>query len=213
MSALADAVLYLHCALVAFIVGGLVVIVIGNLRHWRGVNAPLFRHTHLAAILVVVALTWVGIECPLTTAEAQLRAASGGAVADGDFIAHWVSRLLFWEAPAWVFTSLYTAFAAACVGAQWRWPPRTGSRADSRAEYAPRQSFGRPSTRTGNGVSTTAPPAGSTRQARAPGRDDTASTSSVPMKCSATPSSAATAGTPSTATRSCSTGRRAASPS
>ena len=35
---LADAVLLLHFAVVAFVVGGLVLVPVGNMRHWRWVN-------------------------------------------------------------------------------------------------------------------------------------------------------------------------------
>jgi len=52
---LADAVLILHLAVVVFIVGGLVIIVAGNLRGWRWVNGLGFRVAHLTAIGVVVA--------------------------------------------------------------------------------------------------------------------------------------------------------------
>ncbi len=34
------------------------------------------------------------------------------------FIEHWLSRLLYWEAPWWVFVAGYTGFAAA-VGVAW----------------------------------------------------------------------------------------------
>ena len=37
---------------------------------------------------------------------------------DGDFIAHWLSRLLFYEAPPWAFIALYTAFGLLVV---WSW--------------------------------------------------------------------------------------------
>ena len=47
---LADAVLVLHFAIVLFIVGGLLLIVVGNLRHWRWVNARWFRFAHVAAM-------------------------------------------------------------------------------------------------------------------------------------------------------------------
>src|SRR5690606_14109945 len=49
---LADAVLLTHVALVLFVVGGLVLIVIGNWRGWPRVNRPWFRALHLAAILI-----------------------------------------------------------------------------------------------------------------------------------------------------------------
>jgi len=40
------------------------------------------------------------------------------------FIEHWLSRLLFWNAPAWVFTLIYTSFALLVVAIWWRYPPR-----------------------------------------------------------------------------------------
>lgn len=51
---LADAVLLLHLAVVLFIVGGLVVVGVGNRLGWQWVNAWGFRLTHLVAIGVVV---------------------------------------------------------------------------------------------------------------------------------------------------------------
>lgn len=96
---LADAVLALHVAVVVFVVGGLVLVVAGNLRGWRWVNAWWFRLAHLAAILVVVAEAWFGVVCPLTTAEAWLRSQALAAAYSGGFIEHWLQRLLFYEAP------------------------------------------------------------------------------------------------------------------
>ena len=52
---LADSVLALHFAVVAFVLGGLVFIIIGNFMRWRWVNALWFRLAHLAAIAVVAA--------------------------------------------------------------------------------------------------------------------------------------------------------------
>jgi hypothetical protein len=51
---LADAVLTLHFGIVVFVVGGLVLVVLGNWRGWGFVNRWWFRLTHLAAIGVVV---------------------------------------------------------------------------------------------------------------------------------------------------------------
>jgi polyferredoxin len=50
----------------------------------------------------------LGIACPLTIWEDRLR---GRQIATG-FIERWIDRLLFYEAPAWVFTAAYVAFAA-----------------------------------------------------------------------------------------------------
>lgn len=121
---LADAVLILHAALVLFVVGGLALIVAGNLRGWGWVNGRIFRFTHLAAILVVAGEAWLGAACPLTTLEMVLRARAGDATHAGGFIQYWLQRLLYHDAPGWVFTVAYTVFAL-IVLACWRaFPPR-----------------------------------------------------------------------------------------
>lgn len=121
---LADVVLILHFALVLFVVGGLALIVAGNLRGWGWVNGRGFRLAHLAAILVVAGEAWVDATCPLTTLEMWLRARAGHATHAGGFIQHWLQRLLYFEAPGWVFTLAHTVFAL-IVLACWRaFPPR-----------------------------------------------------------------------------------------
>ncbi|MGE0388104.1 MAG: DUF2784 domain-containing protein [Gammaproteobacteria bacterium] len=120
---LADAVMIAHFAIVLFVIGGLAAIVAGNLRGWRGVNAWPFRLAHLAAMLYIAAQAWLGVDCPLTVLEAFLRARAGDTGYTGAFVAHWVERLLYWQAPAWVFTGAYTAFALLIALAWLRWPP------------------------------------------------------------------------------------------
>jgi hypothetical protein len=120
---LADAVLVLHVGVVLFVVGGLVLIVVGNWRRWPWVNAWWFRLAHLAAIAIVVAQAWLGVDCPLTTLEMSLRAKAHAATYSEGFIAHWLQWLLYYQAPAWVFVLLYTVFALLVVGAWWRFPP------------------------------------------------------------------------------------------
>jgi hypothetical protein len=122
-SLLADGVLVLHVAIVMFVVGGLVSIVVGNLRAWRWVNAPWFRLAHLGAIAIVVAEAWLGVVCPLTTLEMQLRARAGAATYDGSFIAHWLQGLLYYDAPAWAFTLAYSLFGLAVVATWCFFPP------------------------------------------------------------------------------------------
>jgi hypothetical protein len=123
---LADAVLVLHVALVLFVVGGLVLIVVGNLRSWHWVNALWFRLAHLATIAVVVAEAWLGWICPLTTLEMWLRAQAQGATYAGSFIEHWLQAVLFWQAPPWVFVTAYSLFALAVAAAWWYFPPGRG---------------------------------------------------------------------------------------
>ncbi|MEE8306228.1 MAG: DUF2784 domain-containing protein, partial [Gammaproteobacteria bacterium] len=69
---------------------------------------------------VVVLQAWLGVLCPLTRIEVVLRARAGEAVYSGSFIAYWVERLLYYDAPPWVFSSLYTVFGVLVI-ASWLW--------------------------------------------------------------------------------------------
>ena len=124
---LADLVLATHFAVVLFVVGGLAAILVGNRCGWRFVNGWWFRGAHLAAIAIVVAQAWLGLVCPLTTLESWLRVKAGEAGYETSFIEYWLTRLLYYEAPAWVFTVGYTLFGLAVAAAWWQFPPR-GSR-------------------------------------------------------------------------------------
>jgi hypothetical protein len=128
---LADAVLLLHLAIVVFVVGGLVAILVGHARGWGWVRGLGFRLAHLAAIGIVVAESWFGITCPLTTLESWLRAQAGSAPYQRGFIEHWVQRVLFYDAPPWVFVLAYSAFGALVVAAWWYVPPRLPQRRDT----------------------------------------------------------------------------------
>ena len=123
-SHLADLVLLIHFAIVLFVVGGLLLIVLGNFLRWSWVNHWLFRAMHVLAISVVVLESWLGIECPLTTLENWLRLQAGQGVYQGSFIQHWVHSVMFYQAPGWVFALAYTLFGLAVVAAWWRWPPQ-----------------------------------------------------------------------------------------
>jgi hypothetical protein len=116
--ALADAVLVAHVGVVLFIVGGLVLILAGGRLNWAWVRGIRFRALHLAAIGYVVITTWFGIECGLTTLEQSLRTKADQTSFEGDFIAHWLSRLLFYEAPPWAFIAVYTLFGLLVL---WSW--------------------------------------------------------------------------------------------
>jgi hypothetical protein len=119
----ADLVLTLHFALVVFVVGGLVLVVIGNLRAWQWVNAIGFRLAHLGAILVVVAQAWLGVACPLTTLEMWLRSKARLTPYGGSFIEHWVRRLLYYDVPSWVFLLGYSLFGLLVVATWLYFPP------------------------------------------------------------------------------------------
>ena len=107
---IADLILITHLLFVIFVVFGLVLVFAGRLRAWRWVRNPWLRATHLLGIGIVVVQSWLGVICPLTIWEMQLRAMAGDATYHGSFIAHWLGELLYFEAPAWVFVLIYSAF-------------------------------------------------------------------------------------------------------
>lgn len=120
---IADTVLVLHALLVVFVVGLLPLVFIGA-RRWRWVRKPWLRGLHLLAIGIVVLQAWIGATCPLTDWEWQLRVAAGQPADAGSFIGRWLQAGLYWSAPDWVFTAVYTAFGV-LVAASWiAVPPR-----------------------------------------------------------------------------------------
>jgi polyferredoxin len=126
----ADVTLLLHAAFVVFVVGGLVLIIVGNLRIWHWVNTLWFRLMHLAAIAVVVAETWLGAACPLTSLEMWLRTKARATTYTESFIEHWLQRILYHEVPAWVFSLGYSLFGLVVVATWWYFPPRLARRTD-----------------------------------------------------------------------------------
>jgi polyferredoxin len=121
VNVLADLVLVVHFAFVLFIIGGFALILAGAIRRWRWIRNPAFRYAHLAAIVFVAMEALVGVACPLTVWEDALRNA---APETSSFIARWVSRVLYYNLPGWVFTVIYVLFAAAVGVTLWLIPPR-----------------------------------------------------------------------------------------
>ena len=116
----ADAILFIHASFVAFVIFGLVLILIGKLFSWAWVRNPWFRWAHAAAIGVVVLQSWLGTICPLTTWEMALREKAGDAVYSGAFIGHWLESILYYRVPEWIFIVGYTLFGV-LVAASWFW--------------------------------------------------------------------------------------------
>ena len=123
-AALANAILVLHAGVVAFVVIGEVLILIGARRRWRWVRNRALRVTHLALMVFIALQSWLGALCPLTQWEQALRRHAGQDVYTRSFIEYWLSRLIFFEAPWSAFVAAYTAFAL-LVLLTWRLvPPR-----------------------------------------------------------------------------------------
>lgn len=121
---LADIVLVVHVAFVAFVVLGLILILLGGIRDWGWIRDPWFRSIHLGGIGLVVVQAWLGIVCPLTTLEMHFREHAGDATYGGTFIAHWLHKLLFYQVPPWVFVVGYSLFGLAVVVSWIKFRPR-----------------------------------------------------------------------------------------
>jgi hypothetical protein len=121
---LADLVAVVHACLVAFVVLGQAAIILGLLRGWEWVRRFWFRVAHLLLIVIVAGQAWLGIPCVLTVWENALRRHAGQDPYSTGFIERWVHRLIFVEAPAWVFTMTYTLFALAVLATFIFGPPR-----------------------------------------------------------------------------------------
>ncbi|HMD28440.1 MAG TPA: DUF2784 domain-containing protein [Steroidobacteraceae bacterium] len=121
---LAGAVVVIHFLIVLFVVAGVPAIYVGAWRGWAWVRSRRWRVLHFGAIFIIAAESVLGIACPLTIWEDRLR---GRETASG-FIERWIDRLLFYEAPAWVFTVAYVAFAALVLLTWLAVPPAKDAR-------------------------------------------------------------------------------------
>ncbi len=126
---LADVVLTLHLAVVLFVLGGALAVLLGGPAGWRWVRAPLLRWAHLGAISFVVLQSWLGATCPLTQLENHARRQARLAGYERSFIEDGVQRLLYYDLPPWVFGLAYTLFGLLVLWLWRRWPPRPWRRA------------------------------------------------------------------------------------
>lgn len=82
---LADLVVIVHAAFVAFVA-------LGALLVWR---RPRLAWVHVPCVIWGVAIEWTGGICPLTPLEQSLRRAAGQAGYQGGFIEHYLEPILY----------------------------------------------------------------------------------------------------------------------
>ena len=129
-SIVADVVLLAHVGFVAFVVLSVPVMWVGAARRKRFVHNRVFRLLHLAAMGLVLGQALLGVICPLTTWEMELRLkAGGGNVYVGSFLQHWLHKILFYETSPTVFTWIYGVFFCVVVATMVAIPPRWRSTA------------------------------------------------------------------------------------
>ncbi|HWS85857.1 MAG TPA: DUF2784 domain-containing protein [Pyrinomonadaceae bacterium] len=95
---LADLVVVLHVAYVAYIVVGFALILAGLVRGWAWARNPWLRLSHLAAILIVVLELIFKTTCPLTVLEFKLRSLAGQPVTEATF----VERMMYHALSGWL---------------------------------------------------------------------------------------------------------------
>ena len=126
---LADLIVAIHFGYVAFVALGLLVILTGGLLRWQFIRNFWFRVFHLAMILIVVFEALLGIVCPLTTWEYDLRVAGGQQnVSDASFVARLIHQVMFFDFPPIVFTVAYCLFGLAVLVSWWLYPPNLPKR-------------------------------------------------------------------------------------
>jgi hypothetical protein len=123
---LADLIVAVHLAYVAFVVVGLGLILLGLLFRWSWVRNPWFRGLHLLAIAIVAAETIFHINCPLTDWEDTLRATAGQTIEEGTFIGRLCHGLFRIDLPYdhWAFQVSYIGFGVLVLATFFLAPPR-----------------------------------------------------------------------------------------
>jgi hypothetical protein len=121
---LADLIVVVHAAYIAFVVLGVPAILFGAWRGWRFARNFWFRVVHLLMIGVVALEAIVGVLCPLTEWEDQLREAAGQSVEQGSFVGRWVHQLIFVDLSFEAITVCYCVFAALVILMFITIPPR-----------------------------------------------------------------------------------------
>ena len=91
-SYLADLVVAVHFAVVAFVLGGAIMILLGGLRAWSWVRGPVFRLIHFGVVLVVALQQEL---CFLTVWELELRERAGKGIEEASFVGRILHDWLF----------------------------------------------------------------------------------------------------------------------
>jgi len=112
---LADIIAIIHLGYVIYVILGFILIVVGIICRWKWIRNLPFRITHLLAIVGVACEALLGVDCPLTVLEFKLRYALNLSEEKVSFIGSLVDSLLYYNAPGWLFTIIYAAFAIVVV--------------------------------------------------------------------------------------------------
>jgi hypothetical protein len=122
---LADLLVAVHLAVVAFVLAVPLLVIAGRLRGWSWSRNPWLRLGHLAVIAYIVTNAVQGELCFLTLWEADLRAAAGQtAPEDVSFIGRLLHDLLFLDVPQATLDRYYIGFGVVVLLVTVFAPPR-----------------------------------------------------------------------------------------
>jgi hypothetical protein len=107
----ADIIAVIHLGYVVFVILGFILIVMGIIVKWQWVRNLWFRIAHLVAIVGVALEAILGVNCPLTVLEFSLRYGVAPSDRRVSFVGELVDSILYYDAPAWLFTIIYVGFA------------------------------------------------------------------------------------------------------
>ena len=94
-----------HFTIVIFITFGFFLIPIGYKFNWDWVKNLKLRICHCGMMLCITLEALLGITCPLTSIENNLR----GIDKTTSFISYWINQIIYWDLPSQFFIILYCA--------------------------------------------------------------------------------------------------------
>ncbi|HPF13387.1 MAG: DUF2784 domain-containing protein [Planctomycetes bacterium] len=120
----ADLIAAVHLSIVAFILVGQLLVLVGWPLKLRWIRNPWFRFTHLAIMVYIVQNAVRGKLCFLTLWEWNLRETAGQSGVEGSFIGKLLSGILFVDVPQATLNKVYVAFFGLVLLGFWVVPPR-----------------------------------------------------------------------------------------
>ncbi len=109
----ADLILLIHFLFVAFVVFGFIFIWIGYFTKQKFARNAKFRICHILAMGIVLCESLVGMICPLTEWENNLRVIGGqDQVYETSFMKEWIHKIMFFDFSELTFVIVYALFFA-----------------------------------------------------------------------------------------------------
>ena len=109
---LADTILVTHFIIAAYLTLGLPIIWLGKVFGRQFIHNPWFRYSHAGLMGFVLAESLIGMFCPLTIWEGDLRRTAGKPAAghNESFISYWLGELLFHDFSETAYSVAYGLF-------------------------------------------------------------------------------------------------------